>query len=71
MNKITVKQLKRLLNNFNDDLPVVIREVIDSKYTCDWNISDPEEFYPGGKVCLMRTQQHLDFEVESEVKENY
>lgn len=64
----TVDDLIKALEWFNPNMPVCIRKVeVGGRYS-DWSLRDPDEFYPGGKICLSAFEQ-LDDEKPASDKE--
>lgn len=49
--EMTVGKMIEKLSKFNKDMPFVIRKV-SGEGVIDFIPHDPEEFYPGGRVCL-------------------
>lgn len=58
----TVNDLIEALKVFDADMPVCIRKCDIDGYYSDWKVHTPNEFYPGGKVCLSSFEQ-MDDEV--------
>ena len=48
----TVGDLKRALERFDENLPVIYRQSEGDGYCSDWKLHEPAVFFPGPEVCI-------------------
>lgn len=61
----TVGDLQDALAKFNRNMPVVYRKGEGDGAVSDWKLHNPEEFYPGGRVCLSAFEQVEDGQAQA------